>query len=40
MDKGNDELDQEEDPEMEKYQCPETGAHFDYLDMIRRLKRL
>lgn len=26
--------------ECEKYQCPETGAHFEYLDMIHRLKKL
>ena len=23
-----------------KYQCPQTGSHFEFLDMIRRLKRL
>ena len=23
-----------------KYQCPETGAHFEYLDMYRRLKKI
>lgn len=34
MDKGNS---QGED---EKYQCPETGAHFEFLDMCGRLKKL
>jgi hypothetical protein len=24
--------------EEEKYQCPETGSHFDFLDMCQRLK--
>ena len=23
-----------------KYICPETGAHFEYLDMFRRLKKV
>ena len=23
-----------------KYICPETGAHFEYLDMFRRLKKI
>lgn len=39
MDKGYTE-DYENDPSGEKFQCPETGAHFDYLDMINRLKYL
>lgn len=38
MDKGNNNPGDE--PEMDKYQCPETGAHFDFLDMIRRCKSL
>ena len=25
---------------VDKYQCPETGAHFEYLDMVSRLKRM
>ena len=29
-----------EDDSGQKYQCPETGAHFEYLDMFRRLKRI
>ena len=24
----------------ERYNCPETGAHFEFLEMCRRLKRL
>ncbi len=24
----------------ERYNCPETGAHFEYLEMCRRMKRL
>jgi hypothetical protein len=24
----------------EKFQCNETGAHFEFLEMCRRLKRL
>ena len=24
----------------EKFQCEETGAHFEFLEMVRRLKRL
>lgn len=24
----------------EKFQCPDTGAHFEFLEMVRRLKRL
>lgn len=24
----------------EKYQCPDTGAHFEYYDMYRRLNRI
>lgn len=35
MDKGN--YNAQED---DKYQCPETGAHFEHLDMVRRLKSL
>ena len=23
-----------------KFQCPVTGAHFEYQDMVRRLRRL
>jgi hypothetical protein len=30
----------DEEPQNDKYQCPDTGAHFYYLDMIRRLKNL
>lgn len=30
----------EEDPEDDRYNCPETGAHFEFLDMIRRVKKL
>lgn len=26
--------------EEEKYQCPETGAHFEFLDMCHRLKKM
>ena len=26
--------------EPEKYQCPETGSHFEFLDMCCRLKKL
>ena len=26
--------------EPEKYQCPETGAHFEFLDMCHRIKKL
>lgn len=26
--------------EEERYSCPETGSHFEFLDMCRRLKRL
>ena len=36
--KGYTQMDQNEDGE--KFQCPETGAHFEYLDMIHRLKKL
>jgi hypothetical protein len=25
---------------MEKYQCSDTGAHFEFLDMCRRVKKL
>jgi transcription initiation factor IIE alpha subunit len=24
----------------EKYSCPQTGSHFEYLDMCRRLKKM
>jgi len=29
-----------DDDSGQKFQCPETGAHFEYLDMFRRLKRI
>jgi hypothetical protein len=29
-----------EDDSGQKYTCPESGAHFEYLDMFRRLKRV
>ena len=29
-----------DDDSGQKYQCPETGAHFEYLDMYRRLKKI
>lgn len=29
-----------EDDTGQKYTCPETGAHFEYLDMYRRLKKV
>lgn len=29
-----------EDDSGQKYTCPETGAHFEYLDMYRRLKKI
>jgi hypothetical protein len=29
-----------EDDTGQKYQCPETGSHFEYLDMYRRLKKI
>ena len=29
-----------DDDSGEKYQCPETGAHFEYYDMYRRLNRV
>jgi hypothetical protein len=29
-----------EDDSDQKYSCPITGAHFEYLDMYRRLKRV
>jgi hypothetical protein len=34
--------DQEDDENEgeERYQCPETGAHFEYRDMIRRINIL
>lgn len=37
MDKG---ANYNNDENGEKFQCSETGAHFEFLDMIRRLKRL
>jgi hypothetical protein len=41
MDKGYTQQIQEDDPnQVEKYQCPDTGAHFEFLDMCRRLKKL
>jgi hypothetical protein len=38
MDKGG--SDPDNDPAMDKYQCPETGSHFEFLDMCRRMKKL
>ena len=35
MDKGT-----SNNAEDEKYQCPDTGAHFEFLDMCGRLKKL
>lgn len=29
-----------DDDSGEKYQCPETGAHFEYIDMYRRLNKI
>ena len=29
-----------EDDTGQKYTCPDTGAHFEYLDMYRRLKKI
>ena len=29
-----------EDDSGQKFQCPDTGAHFEYLDMYRRLKKV
>lgn len=29
-----------DDDSGQKYQCPDSGAHFEYLDMFRRLKRI
>ena len=29
-----------QDDEPDKYQCPETGAHFEFLEMCHRLKKL
>ena len=26
--------------EEEKYQCPETGSHFDFMDMCQRIKKM
>lgn len=40
MDKGPNYNLEEEDGEGEKFQCPETGSHFAFLEMCRRLKRL
>jgi CCR4-NOT transcriptional regulation complex NOT5 subunit len=30
---GNDEVE-------DKYQCPDTGSHFEFLEMCHRLKKL
>ena len=30
----------EDDEQNDKFQCPDTGAHFEYLDMCRRVKKL
>jgi hypothetical protein len=35
MSNNRDEMDGEE-----RFNCPETGAHFEFLEMCRRLKRL
>lgn len=35
MSNNRDEMDGEE-----RYNCPETGSHFEFLEMCRRLKRL
>lgn len=35
MDKGNSNPNEDE-----KYQCPDTGSHFEFLDMCQRLKNL
>lgn len=43
MYKGANELgeEDEEDPSgVDKYQCPDTGAHFEFIDMLGRLKKL
>ena len=37
---GKENLQQPLNEEIDKYQCPETGAHFEFLDMVRRLKKL
>lgn len=29
-----------DDDQDTKYICPDTGAHFEYIDMFRRLKRI
>lgn len=29
-----------DDGTAEKFQCPQTGAHFEFLEMCRRLKRM
>lgn len=29
-----------DDDSGEKFQCPETGAHFEYFDMYRRLQKI
>lgn len=39
LDKGNQDGSNSAD-EVDKFQCPDTGAHFEYLDMCRRLKKL
>lgn len=31
---------EEEEAQAEKYQCPETGSHFEHLDMCKRVKKL
>mmetsp|Transcript_33913 Transcript_33913/g.33022 ORF Transcript_33913/g.33022 Transcript_33913/m.33022 type:complete len:105 (-) Transcript_33913:126-440(-) len=33
---GEEDLDDQE----ERYSCPETGSHFEFLEMCRRLKKL
>lgn len=40
MDKGPGYNQPDEGADGTKYQCPQTGSHFEFLDMIRRLKRL
>jgi hypothetical protein len=42
FDKDNEKNDRvvDDDGEEERYNCPETGAHFEFLDMITRLKKL
>jgi len=29
-----------DDDSGQKFQCPETGAHFEYVDMYRRLSKI